>query len=915
MPAPQRIKELVKKFEENFKFYQSNDYREEDLRNDFLNPFFAELGWDMEDKAGKGPGREVRYEMRIKAGAPDYGFYLDNRARFFVEAKNPSKNVCNDPIAALQLRAYGWSARVPRSVLTDFEEFSVYDTTVRPKAADQARVARLECVKYVDFVERWDDLAAMFSREAVLGGSLEKLEKKHVKQAVDEELLKDISDWRELLAKNIANRNKVSEERLNRIVQDTISRILFLRICEDRGIAHEGALREIAEGEGTFKKLYKLFKKAEQRYDSELFEIDSIADLIIDDKTLKEIISELYFPKSPYKFDAIPAEILGQVYEQFLGKVIRLTEGWHAKVEEKPEVRKAGGIYYTPTYIVEYIVRNTIGKLVEGKKPKDIETLSVVDPACGSGSFLLGAYKFLVDWYRDWYIKDGAEKHQKAKKIYLDGDKQWQLTLDERKRILLAHIYGVDIDRQAVEMAKLSLMLETLRAPEQQSLFNERMLPNLSNNIKCGNALIGNDYSTGQISIDPKELGRINPFDWEVEFPNIFKQGGFSVVIGNPPYANYSARDSMRAFYARHGMSFDLRILENSISYCARKYPEVSKGVIDTYKWFIAKGSTIAKEKGTLGHIVPNTWLSLSKYKDLKDYIFQSGQINIVDLGFGIFDVTVPTCILICRKGLPVSQEYADLKQVVEKINVLTTSINFHAFSDNQNQRSAPFLLRYLKEWPDNLRLGSLLVLREGQHIPRKELTSGHQPGAVPVIDSKNMGRYRFSWKPAYSYAGAKKFQMSQGRRIVIRKTGDRIVATLSPENKSFVLQSLYQSVDTKKEIDSKFILAILNSKFLTFVYQGSEFGQKGRVMAQFRKGGLDRMPMLEASEEEKVKLAKLADQMMMLHSQIERRMDESQQTAFKRQIDATDRQIDQLVYKLYKLTNEETRLIEESLK
>lgn len=473
MPAPQRIKDLVKRFEDNFKTYQSNDFNEQALRQNFLDPFFAELGWDMQDEAGKGAGREVHYETLIKAGAPDYGFYLDKQPRFFVEAKNPSKKICDDKKAAFQLRSYGWCAKVPLSILTDFEEFSIYDTTVKPKATDRARVARNgECIKYTEYIERWDEIAARFSRAAVSAGALDK-PGKHSKQAVDEELLEDISRWRDILAHNIANRNDFSkkEERLNRIVQDTIARLLFLRICEDRNIAQGITLSEVIEDDRTFTKLYKIFKKAQQRYDSDLFEVDSIADLVVDDAPLKEIISEMYSPKSPYNFDAIPAEILGKVYEQFLGKVIRLTESGRAKVEEKPEVRKAGGIYYTPKYIVEHIIRNTVGRQVDGKTPKQIETFAVVDPACGSGSFLLGAYKFLTDWYRDWYVNDGTENHQKGKRIYLDTAKQWQLTLDERKRILTTHIYGVDIDRQAVEMAKLSLMVEALRAPEQQSLF------------------------------------------------------------------------------------------------------------------------------------------------------------------------------------------------------------------------------------------------------------------------------------------------------------------------------------------------------------------------------------------------------------------------------------------------------------
>ena len=610
MPAPQRIHQLVEKFEQNFKYHQSGDYNEEQLRTEFLNPFFEVLGWDMENKHAKGADRDVHYEKLIHGKAPDFGFYLDKKLRFFVEAKKPSLNVCNNQDAALQLRGYGWSAKTARSILTDFEELSIYDTSVRPKTTDAAKIARIDCIKFTEYVERWDEIEALFSREAVLGGSLEKLTKKRAQQTVDDELLDDISKWRDLLAHNIANRNKVSEERLNRIVQDSIARILFLRICEDRGIAHEGELSKVVEGEGAYAKLYKLFKKAEQRYDSDLFEVASIADLKIDDKVLKEMISELYFPKSPYKFDAIPAEILGQVYEQFLGKVIRLTEGGRAKVEVKPEVRKAGGIYYTPTYIVEYIVKNTVGKLVEGKTPKQIETLSIVDPACGSGSFLLGAYKFLADWYRDWYVADNAEKHKKASKIYRDKSEQWQLTLEEKKRILTAHIYGVDLDRQAVEMAKLSLMLEALSSPEQQSLFNERMLPRLGDNIKCGNSLVGTEYFLEQLSADPRELTRVNPFDWKSEFSNIFAHGGFNAVIGNPPYLKeLNSKDTFR----------DIRKGDYKIYY---------QGKMDMWYFFLHRAFDIAGIDGKIGFITNSYFLKNQGASKLVDRIRLDAVMN-----------------------------------------------------------------------------------------------------------------------------------------------------------------------------------------------------------------------------------------------------------------------------------------------
>ncbi len=142
------------------------------------------------------------------------------------------------------------------------------------------------------------------------------------------------------------------------------------------------------------------------------------------------------------------------MYEQFLGKIIRLTPKHQAKIEEKPEVRKAGGVYYTPTYIVDYIVKNTVGKLLEGKKPGprgSVSNLRILDPACGSGSFLIGAYQFLLDWHRDQYVNDGPEKWAKGKtpRLYQSHKGEWRLTTDERKRILLNNIYGVDIDHQA----------------------------------------------------------------------------------------------------------------------------------------------------------------------------------------------------------------------------------------------------------------------------------------------------------------------------------------------------------------------------------------------------------------------------------------------------------------------------------
>jgi hypothetical protein len=245
----------------------------------------------------------------------------------------------------------------------------------------------------------------------------------NVKDDVSPAFLKEIENWRDALARNLALRNPdLTQPELNFAVQRTIDRIIFLRICEDRGIETYGALMALLNGERAYKRLCEIFHRADERYNSGIFHFQKEKDrreapdeltlgLQIDDKPLKEIIRNLYYPDSPYEFAVLSADILGQVYEQFLGKVIRLTSGHRAVVEDKPEVKKAGGVYYTPTYIVDYIVKNTVGKLLEGKTPKQAAKLRILDPACGSGSFLIGAYQYLLDWHRDWYVNDGPEKH------------------------------------------------------------------------------------------------------------------------------------------------------------------------------------------------------------------------------------------------------------------------------------------------------------------------------------------------------------------------------------------------------------------------------------------------------------------------------------------------------------------------
>ena len=389
MSAPQEIIALTERFERNREAYTSGQYNETQLRREFLDPFFEALGWDVNNKKGYAEAyKEVIHEDAIKIGgytkAPDYCFRIGGTRKFFVEAKKPSVNLKDDISPAFQLRRYAWSARLPLSILTDFEEFAVYDCRIKPDKSDKSSTARILYSTFSEYQKRWDEISSIFSLDAILKGSFDKYVEtgkgKKGTAEVDAAFLKEIESWRELLARNIALRNpSLTQRELNFAVQQTIDRIIFLRICEDRGMEEYGRLQSALNGANVYQRLCQLFRQADDKYNSGLFHFTREKDreepdeltlnLTIDDNPLKDIIKGLYYPDSPYEFSVLPADILGQVYEQFLGKVIRLTDGHRAVVEDKPEVKKAGGVYYTPTYIVDYIVKNTVGTLV-GADPR-----------------------------------------------------------------------------------------------------------------------------------------------------------------------------------------------------------------------------------------------------------------------------------------------------------------------------------------------------------------------------------------------------------------------------------------------------------------------------------------------------------------------------------------------------------------
>lgn len=642
-----RIEGLVTRFGEQIDDYKRSDYNETLTRRDFLDPFFKALGWDVDNSQGFAEAyREVIHEDRVRIGkatkAPDYSFRLPGGKRlFFVEAKKPSVVVRLDTSVAYQIRRYGWSARLAVSIITDFEEFAVYDCTVKPQSSDSASVARIKYLRFTEYLKEFDFLWDTFSKERVLKGSFDRyIGNDSVKKGtttVDKAFLASLDAWRTYLATNISLRNReLDEDEINYAVQLTIDRLIFLRIAEDREIEPYGQLRASVNQKGElWQNLFYNFRNADEKYNSGLFDLkkDLITPgLAVDNKVIKTIVNEMYYPDCPYEFSVFSVEILGSAYEQFLGKVIRIDQAHRAKIEEKPEVRKAGGVYYTPQYIVDYIVKNTVGKLTEGRTPAEISNLRIVDPACGSGSFLLGAYQYLLDVHKQYYADHGVKTGKKESPVNPDGS----LTSAEKKRILLNNIYGVDIDVNAVEVTKLSLLLKCLEGEtetsiaRQQQLWHERILPTLDNNIKSGNSLIDIDFYSTQL--DFGEEKKIKPFNWQKAFPEVFQKGGFDVVLGNPPYVRQELLGNQKAYFEGHY--------------------RVYHGMADLYSYFIEKGIGLLKPGGLFGIIVANKWMRSNYGEPLRRWLKDQSIRQIIDFGdLPVFEsATTYPCILIAGK-------------------------------------------------------------------------------------------------------------------------------------------------------------------------------------------------------------------------------------------------------------------------
>ena len=462
--AEKEIKRLIEKYERVKAAREIKRYDEANTRKDFIMPLFQALGWDTYNRY---IDREVVEEETAIKGKVDYSFRLNNIPQFLLEAKALKEDL--DKLEwANQAVTYGWNKGIPWVVLTDFESLKLFNSEWLVETPHP----NLEFT-YKEYLKRLDDLWFL-SRESIEKSELDRQAEKWGIKAkrlkVTEKLAIDLLKWRELLYKMFRPYNKdKSEEEINESVQRVLDRFIFIRVCEDRQLEEkilwqtlQGWISKGRKPENFMQELKPIFKRFNDDYNSNLFRTHLCERLDCYGEPFEKIIEDLYADKEEgvkYDFSAIPVNVLGSIYEQYLGYI-----------QEKGVVngtkRKKQGIYYTPEFIVDYIIQNTLGIALKEKSLREIENIKVLDPACGSGSFLIKAFDLLDE-------KLTEEKAQ---------EKFGPQAAFRKFNILRNNIYGVDLDSQAIEITRLNLLLKSLEPNHK--------LPLLSDNTKVGNSVL-----------------------------------------------------------------------------------------------------------------------------------------------------------------------------------------------------------------------------------------------------------------------------------------------------------------------------------------------------------------------------------------------------------------------------------------
>jgi len=936
----EQIKEKIQKLVEKYKKTKTDNklktYSEEDTIQGFILPLFEILGWNIKNK------EEVSSQDHIKgSGRPDHTFRINGITQFYLESKKLNEDL-DDEKFSFQAINYSWNKGVTYAVLTDFEGIKVFNAQRIDKTDLMDKlVFEIFYDKYIsDFETLW-----LLSKKSFQKKELDTFAEKYGKKeksisvvTVIKKLNEDIQEFREWLNRQFKNSNEklnLSKDVIDEGVQKLLDRLIFLRVAEDREVESnilKNLLREAEKSKSyePFQAMTDIFRQLDKIYDSNLFSKHPFEGWELwDNKGFEKMMDKLYGKKGQYEynFKEMPADVLGTVYENYLNyKLTQSKKG--VNVEKDVKKRKERGIFYTPTFIVDYIVRNTLKPVLDNcKSVADLKKIKVLDPACGSGSFLIRALEAIAEKYKEFGI-DGSVKRQ----------------------IILENLFGVDLDMQAVEIARLNLLINSLDSKE--------ILPKLDDNIKNGNSLT---------------------FKWKEEFSGVFKQGGFDVIIGNPPYIKEFV--NKEAFDGLHDNPY-------------------YQGKMDLWTMFACISIDLLKDNGVMGFIAPNNWVTNAGASIMRNKILTDGELKtFIDFGdYKVFQQAgIQTMIYIFEKQKPSKKYEIDYLRINDK-NVSEEKLILDIFGEKQkieiepeklidknitfsNQESSSIFDKIIKKGSfylldDDLTQGIVpnpdivnsrnidkisindvkkfdIKINDGVFVIPKnylDISDTEKKYIKPLFDTEQIDRYKFNknnekeliyipkkekisensiliqhlnkYRPIMeerreNLSGSIKYYnlhwprnqkyFEKGSKIIsVRKC--KIPSFSYTEDECYVMLT-FNVIKTDK-INLKYLIGILNSKLIYFWLK-----QKGKLqgdMFQIDTEPLQQIPICVGDKEQQKEIIVLVDKMISLNKELNEELENSNKWEnTKSEIEKTDKKIDEEVYKLYGLNEEEIKIIE----
>jgi type I restriction-modification system DNA methylase subunit len=892
--------------------------KEEQFQATFLNELFVKiLGYTL--KPSLNYNLTTEYKNVKDAKKADGAILQDEKAIAVIELKGTNTT----SLDKVESQAFGYKNNQPDAVYivtSNFEKLRFY--------IDNA-------VDYEEFnlfhlsFERFKTLWLCLAKDNIFTGLPKRVKDTSLKEEenITKHLYKDYSAFRNDIFNSVAELNPEFDKLiLFKKTQKLLDRFLFIFFAEDGGLLPPNSIKVIIDQWiqlrelDAYSPLYSRFKKYFGymdtghkgkkhdifAYNGGLFKPDEILDNIkIDDDLLYKHTQKL----SAYDFKSeVDVNILGHIFEHSLNEIEEMTAEIEGTIIEKSKTkRKKDGVFYTPKYITKYIVENTVGKLCEDKKNEigideaeynksrkgrkkatliklkdQLEAyrtwllgLTICDPACGSGAFLNQALSFLIEEHT--YIDELQTKLLGGGFIFPNVE----------NAILENNLYGVDINNESVDIAKLSLWLRSAKP--------KRKLTSLNNNIKCGNSLI-----------DAETVAGDKAFNWEKEFPTVFANGGFDVVIGNPPYVQIKKA----------------KIISNNLS--KKQYFTFEK-MGDLYCLFYELGIQILKKEGLLGYITSNKWMRAKYGKSLRKYLLENSSPKIlIDLGAGVFtSATVDSNILITQKEITDSYELVTCKFMNEQAfysfgktlnsRNKTTSLNDNPWiiieeKERNLRKKIESIGVPLKNWEVNFYRG-IQTGNNDVFIINKELRDRLIKEDIkaselikPVIAGKDISRYGIEFRDTfliytndeieiknyfsiYSYLEENKeklenkLEVKQGKMLwySLYRPAKKHISEFDKEKLIFSKASKEQAFFLDKKIKAltlntsyiatghavNFLVAILNSKFAKYIFL--KFYQSGGIIGEITIQAIQNIPIPFPNEDISLSLKENANQITIL--------------------------------------------------